>query len=292
MKKFLLAALMAAVAIPVQAQNPANVSPALWVAKDADTTIYLFGTVHALDGKQDWFNDEVKTAYDASQEVVLEAITPDPAVAQPTITKLAIDTSGKTLTSKLTPETAKLLAAELAKVGVPANAFDMFEPWFVSIAVAGITFQKMGIKPEHGVEEILKAAAKKDGKNVGELESFEWQMNLFDTLPETLQVAMLSGSLEDMSEAENVMTKLVTAWSEGDVESLAKVMNDSMRETPELGKLLLTDRNARWAEWIDQRMDKPGTVFVAVGAGHLGGPDSVQAMLAKRGIKTERVPAQ
>lgn len=292
MKKLVIAALMAAVAAPAMAEDAANVSPALWVVEDADTKIYLFGTVHALDGKQAWFNDEVKTAYDASQELVLEAILPEPASVQGKVLKLAIDTSGKTLTSKLTPEVAGLLKAELTKAGAPANAFDMFEPWFVSTALAAITFQKMGIKPEHGVEEVLRAAAKKDGKAIGELESFDWQMNLFDTLPEELQIAMLSSSLENMAEAETMMTKLVTSWSSGDVEGLATIMNEAMLETPGLGKVLLADRNERWAEWIDARMDKPGTVFVAVGAGHLGGPDSVQAMLAKHGLKAERVAAE
>ena len=59
-------------------------------------------------------------------------------------------------------------------------------------------------------------------------------------------------------------------------------------DSPELTKLLLTDRNATWADWIDQRLDKPGVVFVGVGAGHLGGKDSVQDLLAKRGISSAR----
>lgn len=287
MKKFVFAALMAAVSAPAIAQ--ADADPAMWVVKDEDTTVYLFGTVHALDGKQDWFNDEVKTAYDASQELVVEALIPEADKVQAKVVELAVDKSGTPLSAKLKPETAKLLAEELKKVGAPANAFDMFEPWFASTALAALTFQKMGIKPEHGVEEILKAAAKKDGKPVGEVESFEWQMNMFDTLPEPLQLTMLNSSLENMTEAETMMNKLVASWSAGDIDALAAIMNEAMRETPELGKILLADRNARWAEWIDARMDKPGTVFMAVGAGHLGGPDSVQAHLQKRGIQTARV---
>jgi len=290
MKKLILAAAMAATALPAFAQAPKpNVSPAMWVVKDADTTVYLFGTVHALDGKQDWFNDEVKTAYNSSQEVVLEALLPEMAEMQGKVMKLAVDGSGKTLTSKLKPETAKLLAAELAKLGAPATALDPFEPWFASTMLAGLMMQKMGMNPAHGVEELLKASAKKDGKTLGEVESFEWQMNMFDTLPQDLQIAMLEGGLEDMDGAEKVMHDMLTTWSAGDIEGLSKIMNDAMLETPALGKILLADRNARWAEWIDNRLDKPGTVFMAVGAGHLGGPESVQKMLDKRGIKSARV---
>lgn len=290
MKKAFLAAALAAVASPSLAQAPLpNVSPAMWVVKDADTTVYLFGTVHALDGKQDWFNDEVKKAYDSSQEVVLEALMPEASEIPAKVMPLALDQSGKTLTSKLKPETAKLLAAELAKMGAPADAFDKFEPWFASTAVAAITMQKLGMSPDTGVEQILKAAAKKDGKTLGEVESFEWQINMFDTLPEDLQIAMLSDALEGMPDAEKEMKALLDSWSTGDIDSMAKLLNEAMRETPALGKILLADRNARWAAWIDNRLDKPGTVFMAVGAGHLGGNDSVQAMLAKRGIKAERV---
>jgi uncharacterized protein YbaP (TraB family) len=291
MKKFILAAALAAVAFPAFAEAPrANVDPAIWVVKDKDTTVYLFGTVHALDGKQDWFNDEVKKAYDSSQELVVEALMPaDPAQFQAKVLSLAMDKSGKPLSAKLKPENARLLAAELGKMGAPANAFDQFEPWFASLQMAAIVMQKLGMKPETGVESILKDAAKKDGKSVGELETFEWQLRLFDSLPEDLQIAMLNDSIEGMADAETEMAKLLKTWSTGDIDNLAKLMNDAMLEYPALGKVLLADRNSRWAEWIDKRLDKPGTVFMAVGAGHLGGPDSVQAMLAKRGIKSKRL---
>ena len=86
-----------------------------------------------------------------------------------------------------------------------------------------------------------------------------------------------------------MLDKMVGEWSAGDPDAIARDLNESLRETPELGKVLLTERNARWAEWIEKRMAEPGTVFIAVGAGHLAGPDSVQAFLAKRNLKAERV---
>jgi uncharacterized protein YbaP (TraB family) len=81
----------------------------------------------------------------------------------------------------------------------------------------------------------------------------------------------------------------VRLWASGDTDRLAAQLNEDLRTTPRLAQLLLTDRNARWADWIAARLDKPGTVFVAVGAGHLAGSDSVQAMLAKKGLRAERV---
>ena len=290
-KKFLLGALLAAVSAPAMAQAPLpDADPAMWVVKDEDTTIYLFGTFHLLDGKKDWFNDEVKTAFDASDEVIFEAKMPDnPADIGPLAVKYAMDASGKTLTSKLSADTSEKLGKALADMGAPANAFDMFEPWFASMSLAAVQFQKLGMTPEHGTEMVLTAAAKQGGKEVGELEGFEYQFKLFDTMPEEQQIAYLGQTLDNLDEATKTIVPMQTAWAAGDVEGLASIMNKGLAETPELYELLLTKRNANWAEWIDARMDKPGTVFVAVGAGHLAGEGSVQDLLAKRGIKSERV---
>ncbi len=292
MKKFLLAGLLSAVAAPLAAQAPLpDADPAMWVAKDEDTTVYLFGTFHMLDGKQDWFNDEVKTAFDASQEVVVEAIIPeDPAALQPLIMKHALDMSGKKLSDKLTPHVKTQLDAMLTKAGIPAEArqgFDMMKPWFVSTVVTSIATDKMGLKPEHGADKILTTAAKAKNLKIGELEGVEWQLGMFDALPEAQQVAMLSDSITEFDKIETMFKPMLAAWSSGNTEGLAEIMNED--DDPALYKLIFTDRNAKWAEWIDTRMEQPGTVFIAVGAGHLAGKGSVQDFLAQKGIKSERV---
>ena len=291
MMKFVLGALLAAVSAPAIAQAPLpDADPALWVVKDEDTTVYLFGTFHMLDGKRDWFNDEVKTAFDASDELILEALMPeDPSEMQPLIVKYAVDASGKTLTSKLPADVKTKYEAELKAAGIPAVAFDPLEPWFASMALTGVAAQKLGLTPAHGPEAILRKAADARKVPVGELEGIEFQLSLFDKMPEAQQIKFLDQTLDGMSKIEETFTPMLTAWSAGDTDGLVKIMNDGLDDSPELYDLLFTQRNGKWADWVDARMDKPGTVFVAVGAGHLAGADSVQALLAKRGIKSERV---
>ena len=296
MKKIGLAAAMAAVAwsgIAVAAE-PArpDADPAMWVLKDDDTTIYLFGTFHGLDGKTDWFNDEVKAAFDASDEVVVEAIMPeDQAAMQPLIVKYAVDASGKTLTSKLSAEMKTKYEKTMAGIGIPAQAFEPLEPWFVTMALTAVAGQKIGLKPEHGADVTITRAAKAAGKNVAELEGAEWQLSLFDKMPEDKQIVQLGQTLDAVPEMGPQLTQMLASWSKGDVEALATMMNASLKETPELYKMIFSDRNATWADWIQKRMDQPGTVFLAVGAGHLAGQDSVQDMLAKKGLKAEKVAA-
>ena len=295
---WLITAAAAFAASPLHAQEQkgaaptalADADPAVWVVKDDDTTIYLFGTFHLLDGKQDWFNDEVKTAFDRSDEVVLEAKMPeDPAELQPLIVRYAVDPSGKTLTSKLPAATASKLGEALKELGAPAAALDMFEPWFASLTLTVLKAQSRGLQAEHGTEAVITKAAKASNKPVGELEGFEYQLKLFDGMPEKQQIAYLGQSLDQLSKVDEQLSNMVGAWAKGDADGIAKLMNDGLSESPELSDLLLARRNANWAAWIDDRLDKPGTVFVAVGAGHLAGDKSVQKLLAARGIATTRV---
>lgn len=268
-----------------------DLDPAVWVVKDADTTIYLFGTVHVLDGKGEWMNDEVKTSFDSASELVLEIITPeDPAAMAPLLQKYAIDSSGKALTQKLSAKHQKLFAERLAKLGMPATAFDMFRPFFAAMTLSVVEMQQLGFNPESGAEKVLTAAAKQKGMKIGEVENIELQMQMLNALPEAEQVRMLEKALEDDGKAMETIKKLIAAWGKGDPDTVAAVMNEDSADSKALYELLLVNRNKKWAEWIDKRLDQPGTIFMAVGAGHLAGPDSVQRFLKDRGVASKRVP--
>ena len=295
MKKLLLATALAFAPAPALAQETAvpDADPAMWVVKDEDTTVYLFGTFHLLDGQRAWFNDEVKTAFDASDELVIEAIVPeDPAALQPLIVRYAIDPEGRSLSAELTEEQNAKLAEALQTVGVPPQAFDRFEPWFVSMTLAVLASQKLGISGEHGPERVLSQAAAAREMPVGELEGVEYQLGLFDGMPREMQLAQLGVTLEQFNEIADEVGPMLAAWSDGEIERLAGILNESLKEHPELFRILFTERNASWAEWIDNRLDQPGTVFVAVGAGHLAGDSSVQALLEERGIASTRIAAE
>ena len=78
MVNILVAAAALAAASPTAAPPvPANANPAIFVVRDADTVVYIFGTFHALDGQSEWFNDQVKDAFDKSNELVLETLIPE-----------------------------------------------------------------------------------------------------------------------------------------------------------------------------------------------------------------------
>ncbi|WP_282947742.1 MULTISPECIES: TraB/GumN family protein [unclassified Sphingopyxis] len=275
---------------PAAAETTVKIKPALWAVKDADTTVYLFGTVHVLKPGLSWFDGAVQKAFDKSDELVLELVLPDDQaeVAKATL-PMAMDQSGKPLPQKLDPETLAAYQATLTGLGLPANAFDAFEPWFAGVTLSVLPLTKHGYDPNQGVEKQLTAKAKAGAKPISGFETLTEQLGFFDTLPEVEQVSFLKSVVKDIDKLGPQLDKMVLLWGKGDPDGLAVTMNESMEATPELAKTLLFDRNARWADQIKTRMDKPGTVFVAVGAGHLAGEKSVQDYLAERGLKAQRI---
>ncbi len=283
-------------AAPAPAPTPAPApvasipaDPALWVVKDKDTTIYLFGTVHALKPNLSWFDSAVRKAFDASGQLVLEIPLPTPEQAQKVIGPLAMDPTGPTLTQKLPEQSRAAYAAALAKLGVPAAALERFEPWFAAVTMSQVSLQKAGYSAADGAEMALHAAAKAAGKPVTGLETLEQQLGYFHDLPQADQIAFLLESVKDIDTFDATINAMVDKWKAGDAEGLSKLMNEDLTGQKNLYKVLLVDRNARWADWIDTRLKTPGTVFIAVGAGHLAGKDSVQAQLAKHHIVATRI---
>jgi uncharacterized protein YbaP (TraB family) len=284
-------------AIPAAAQTtptepPAvtvkDVDPALWVVKDEDTTVYLFGSVHLLKPGLGWFDDGVKAAFDSSDQLVLELVEPPAAEVQALFGKLAMDQQGKTLRSKMTDADRAVYEAAMGKLGLPAAAFDPFEPWAAGITLSVLAMQKSGFDPNSGVEKQLTAAAKGSNKPIAGLETMEFQFGVFDTLPETEQITFLVETAKLIDEVASTTDKMVAMWASAETESLGQLMNEGLTSRT-LYDALLTKRNANWAKWISARMAKPGVTFMAVGAGHLAGPTSVQNLLPAYGLNATRV---
>lgn len=279
-------------AVPEPAVAPAvmpdDADPALWVIKDEDTTIYLFGTVHILKPGMTWFDEAVKASFDASDELVVEMIKPDPAVMVKIVNDLAIDKTGISLRDKLTVEDRANYEAVLTRLNLPVAAFDPLDPWFASVNISLIPLMRNGYAADQGVEdELLAQAAAREIKITG-LETPEQQLGFFDNLPEEVQIRFLNFTIDTVDDAAEGMEQMVVEWANANVDALGELMNAGL-EDDLVYETLLVNRNINWAEWVDQRMEQPGTIFMAVGAGHLAGDSSLQAILAKKGLVVERI---
>jgi uncharacterized protein YbaP (TraB family) len=277
-------------AAKTQARAPGDADPALWVVKDADTTIYLFGTIHLLKPGLTWFDEAVKQAFDTSDTLVTEIVGPDPAAMQALVARVGAAPAGAPpLSQQIPADKRPAYDAALKTLGVPAAAFDRLKPWLVAVTVSMAPLKTLGYDGANGPETVLGAAAKAQKKKEIGLETAEQQFGYFDSLSGAAQIGFLTSTIDELPKMGGMIERMVTDWSEGDPDGLAAEMNDSLKDEPEVAEKILFARNRNWAGWIAERMKQPGTVFVAVGAGHLAGPHSVQEELATKGLKAERV---
>lgn len=265
---------------------PPPVRPALWKVSDEDTTIYLFGTVHILPAGIDWYNGKVATAFEDSQQLVTEIVedgTPKTGMME----KAALP-PGQNLRAMLPAADKTRYEAALAQLGMPAGSLDRYEPWLAALVLSIAPLSKAGFAPENGVDQALGARAKTYGLAHDGLETYDYQLDLFDSLPLATQKVYLAQVVKDLPQVRTQIEQMTDAWKRGDAEKLAELMN-AQEDYPGMFEILLTNRNKAWAGWIKQRMQQPGTVFLAVGAGHLAGVGSLQDQLAQQGLKAERV---
>jgi uncharacterized protein YbaP (TraB family) len=280
---------IAATACASPAVEPREASPALWKVADADTTVFLFGTIHLLPKDTSWRSPAFEDAVKSSDILVLETVIDEknPAPVFEALAKLGVSPGLPPLAERMKPEKRVALAQLIAKSGAPADAYDRMETWAAGYLLLLVQLGQLGLDP--GVETAIKAEFNSAGKPIDQLETNAEQLGFFDGLPEADQRAFLEGVLEDPAQMKVQLTAMVEAWSRGDVKAIARTFGEEFQDSPELKKALLLRRNANWASWVKGRMDKPGTVLVAVGAGHLAGDGSVLHLLEKQGLKVTRI---
>lgn len=289
MKPHLLARLLVGLLLCLPAAVFAK--PALWVVKDADTTIYLFGTVHLLPNDTDWHDPGLDKALADSQSLYVEITDDDQVNMTALVLRYGIDTAHP-LSGLLTPADQTRLDRAARLAGLPGTAsLNIMRPWLAALTLTVAPLVKAGLDPKLGVDKQLRAQMEKAGKPVHAMETAEEQIRFLADMPQAVQLQMLRSTLRDTDNATVQLKALIDAWKRGDDVAIARLENDLMkREEPKLYQRLLVERNGTWAGKIKAMLADPGTVFIAVGAAHLAGPDSVQAQLKKLGVTSARLP--
>jgi len=261
----LLAAAALAAATPAPFHPPQS-EPAMFVVHDSDTTVYLFGTFHALDGDARWFDSGVRNAFEQSNELVLETLLPEG------------------------PDAAQQISRTIRAPSVTPSA-----SFLATTRMAISAGRTQGMQVDNGADMVLRHAAEAEGKDVEGLETLELQMNMFNQLRSAAPVVPATAkagsraSDPSMQSLSKTMTEMQSAWKRGDQSVFVQLLDQLRTGSPDTYRMMFTERNARWADWIAARLQTPGTVFVAVGAGHLAGKDSVLVRLAEKGIVSQRV---
>jgi uncharacterized protein len=279
-----LLGLFATLAALLPFAGTAAADPAMWVVKDADTTIYLLGTVHLLKPGTDWRSDKIAGALKSSDALWLEIAEGSKGnVSQAELWKYGKDPAHP-LSTKLTREEWQRLREAAQRVGIPAVEFESMRPWLAAVTLGSMPMRQAGYETDQGVDNQLLSDAKSISKPVKGLETAQEQLSFMAGLTPKMELAMLNQVLSQQTDAAATIDKISTAWLAGDVDGLGALLEaDAKTEADQFFyRRLLTDRNANWAKQIANLMQTGGTHFIAVGAAHLAGKDSLQSLLHKR----------
>jgi len=261
--------------------------PAMWLVADADTRVYLLGTMHALPRGTNWDTDKVASAIDAADELVMELSPAQLAAAGAEFRKLAPRSAPLAIEARLR---GKALANYRAlEHSGAAFGGDKLDDWAVMVLMGQRVAEDAELSSADGVESGLTERFAAAGKPIAGLETARAQLMLFETLDAPTQRALLTRAAEGADDAVAEVAALTAAWRRGDVAALEKMINEDVDAVPAARKAIITDRNRRWSAWIKGRMAQPGTIMIAVGAGHLVGADGVPAMLAANRVTVTRV---
>jgi uncharacterized protein YbaP (TraB family) len=283
-KRFLLALIAAlAAALPAAAQPP------VWVIRDHDSTIVIFGSVHMLPPGLDWRPQALDTALQQANDVWFELpldATDSMAAAQIAATRGLLP-AGERLSKKLSPLGRKRLEKAAPALNLSFPTLDRMRPWLAEVTLGVAQLANGGANGSDGVERTLDQAAPASADRRA-FETPEEQIAYFADTPEKDQIASLEDTLREMQDNPHAYPDLVKAWMEGDLKALeTQGLKPMRRAAPALYRRLVVERNTRWAETIAERLHGSGQTVVIVGAAHLIGQDGVPAMLRRRGIAVE-----
>ena len=264
---------------------PAVAQPPVWVVRDADSEMVLFGSVHVLPPGLAWRPPALAAALRDADDLWFELPT-GPAVEQESA-RLAGEKGvlplGQSLFARLPPADAGRLMRVAEAYGVDKTTLDRLEPWLAELALAGAAFSRSGAGLQDGVEKAIDAAAPPSAERRA-LETPAQQLAIFDEAPEAEQIASLRETVREMDEDPDAFNKLVAAWAAGDLDQIDReALQPLRRASPLLFRRLVEDRNVDWTGQLDRRLKGRGRTVVVVGMGHLIGPGGVPARLRALG---------
>lgn len=284
----------AALALAVfSAPAHADGGPAMWRLADEDSEVFLFGTFHVLPPNVEWKTPAFEAAMRATGVTVTEADVTSPAAAAAMaglIGKYGVNPPGTTLSGTLGPARAAELERVASSLGVPMAMLETFRPWLALVSLAAIAMQQAGFDAASGVEAVVLARAAEEGDRIEYFETAEDQIRILAGLDDEQMLANFDVTIAQFDDISSLTTRMLNAWRNGDVEGLeADILAPLRKQSPAAFRALIVERNEDWAERIGEIMAGDGGYFIAVGAGHLIGADSVIDMLRARGFTVERV---
>lgn len=263
----------------------AQARPPVWVVRDADSEMVIFGSVHVLPPGLDWKPPALTRALATADDVWFE-LPIDPASEAETARlagQLGVLAPDQSLFKMLNDDDLQRLSRVAEAYAISPALLDRFQPWLAEIALAGAAYRKAGAGSADGVEKALAAAAPPTAARRA-FETPADQLSIFADAALPDQLASLRQTLREMEDEPDEFAILLRAWMDGDLAALDReALAPLRRASPTLFRRVVTERNARWTTVLRERLQGQGQTVVIVGVGHLIGKDGLPARLRALG---------
>ena len=265
--------------------NTAHAQSSVWQVSKGNDSLFIGGTVHILPKAEMPLPAEFNHAYEQADTIILEAPLPDPADTNAQMQMLGAlsYTNNETLSQKLEPQVKVSLENKLNEFGANLAKLDGFRPAMVSIVLMSMELQKQNLMGE-GVDAYFTKKATEDNKTKNYLETMEFQLELFKTMGQGNENDFIKRNLSELHNYGDMFEELLTAWRQGDTDTLNKVaLEDMQQNDPTSYKQLIADRNNDWLPKVEAMFNNNKSEFVLVGVAHLAGQDSLLTLLENKG---------
>lgn len=268
---------------------PADAKPPIWIVRDADSEMVLFGSVHVLPPGLDWRPDALTRALAKADDVWFELPVDDRTEmdAARLAARDGMLPADQSLSALLTPQGAERLDATARRYNLAPALIERMEPWLAEVAISGAVYRAAGADAGSGVEQQVSAAAPPKAARRA-FETAAEQIAFFDGAPLAEQVASLEETLEQVETDQDAFKDLIDSWMSADLKRIeAEALDPLKTAAPALYQRVVVERNRRWALELDQRLKGAGESVVVVGVGHLIGDEGLPARLRALGYSVE-----
>lgn len=287
MSRFLAVWLIVALGMMAPA---AQADPALWKVTGKHNTLYLFGTIHLLPASEP-LPRNISAAYADAEQLVMELDMDDldPLATQSLMMSQGLLPEGEDLLAQLDAPTRSKLQDMAQRIGFDSRALSHFQPWLAAMTLEQLQYARQGLSATTGIEMSLTSKAIRDGKPIAGLETLTDQLSLFARLSQDEQLDYLRQTLDEMDEGPTQIKQLLDAWRSGDMAHLQTLLEQGMKDSPELMEQLTGARNRRWVQALQPLLEQQSDDYlVAVGALHMVGDQGLVHLLQQAGYVVTR----
>jgi len=269
-----------------------NAYPAMWLAEDEDSKVYLFGSIHVLPEGVRWYTPAVASAFENAKELVIESKADDSSgetEISDYIDERALLPKGQTLDELLSPADYARLQELITVLELDEYQVSRMQPWLLRIVLTNEIFERSGMQRTLGVDNLFEQTALRNDMRISALETPREAMMTLAEYPLEVQVRQLSESLgKTAGDSENDdFSGLLVSWAMGDIDRNARLIAASM--SPLTYRNVVVDRNRKWLPRLEGYLSKPQQTMVVVGNAHLVGKGNLIDMLKQRGHTVSRI---